>query len=363
MTDALAWMRDMKNEHQKRLTPFSSWKEKIAKPPAEIPWVVESMLVRGGLTMLVSEGGLGKSWMAAHIATMVAQGGAVHGQFETRSTGNVLWYDNENGTEENDRRVQLMVPKSFSNGEHDVYMREVPNFYFKANLEGVQKLRDDIEEVKPALIVIDSVVSIFYDEKSESNSNDVREVLDALVNTTKGIDNPPAFLLLHHAKKGGSDESEWPEYRGSSDLRSAVNFLITMRGRYEGKQKYVQFKWDKSRRGKQPEGVYEYTLIDRDVENHLDPLNPHKVVEYMPSNEPMSVYDEIVQHATGVLRLEGQLLDSHLIPMIQERYPSPPTKAFIQNQLYRAVHDDGTNIARHKDLKSKSVLRYLYELK
>jgi len=342
---------------------FSTWKEKLLKPLAEIPWVVDRLLVSGTPTLVFGEGGVGKSWFAAHIATSIVSGNSVHGEFPVSERGNVLWYDNENGADENDRRTQLLVDKGFSEFEHDVYMRETPQFHFVGNEAGFDQMRKDIIELSPRLCIVDSMISTLDGEMDENNAKDIRRLIDGIVRTTKDILNPPAFLFIHHSKKlADGSTSEWPEFRGSSDFQNAVGFLVAMRSRHEGGQDYVQFRWNKSRRGQMPKEVFEYSLQDKYYQNPEDVLDVREYVQYVPSAQPKSPYDELLDITRDVLLDNNKhLLEDHLFYFIMERFNKPPTKSHIQNFLYKAVNDKESKIVRNRDAETKS-FKFIYSL-
>ena len=337
---------------EKVLAPFSTWKDKLNKPTATIPWVVESMLVSGTSTLLVGEGGLGKSWFAAHAALCVVQGLKVHGEFNVQRCGNVLWYDNENGADENDRRTQLLAGNAYKQSPYDVYMREVPDFYFQATEKGLAQMRADIIELRPALVIVDSMISTFYDDMSDNDAKDVRRIMDGITSTMQGLSNPPAFLLLHHTKKN-DDDSEWPEFRGSSDFQNAVSFLITMRKH----EKSVQFRFDKSRRGKRPDGIFEYELVDS-VRNEGQ---PRQIVEYVPQARPVSFYEEIHKITEEIIR-DGENDEAEIIEAIQERFSSPPSKPTLKNMFYKLTSAEESLIVRTKVPEGKKMVWH-YQIK
>ena len=328
------FIKRRKDGVSREVPEFSTWKEKLQKPISKIPWVVDKLLVSGTPTLIYGEGGVGKSWFAAHIATCVVSGENVHDEFSVERQGNVLWYDNENGEDENDRRTQLLVNKDFSKHEHDVYMRETPKFQFIGDKEGFEQMRKDIVELQPKLCIVDSMISTLEGEMDENSAKDVRKLIDGIIKTTKDVESPPAFLFIHHSKKL-AEGSEWPEFRGSSDFQNAVGFLIAMRRRYEGGQDYVQFKWNKARRGRMPKEIYEYSLEDKIEENVVNPLKSREYVEYVPSEQPKSPYDELSEITRDVLTSNGRTLpEAVLLPLIAERFTKPPTSPYLNNFLY-----------------------------
>ncbi len=329
--------------------PFSTWKNKLLKPRQEIPWVVDKLLVSGMATIIAGPGGIGKSWFAAHIASAVATGNLVHNEFPTTSSGNVLWYDNENGAMENDRRTKLLIRDQFHKSPNDVYMREVPDHHFKANPEGLLQLKNDLAAVKPRLVIIDSMISTFYGDMSENDAGDVRTILDGITGTQKGLENPPAFLFLHHTKKNG--DSEWPEFRGSSDFKNAVSFMLTMRERRDAltSSGYAQFRWDKSRVGERPGEIFEYSLEDQD--------NGERVV-YTPTTSPPSKFDEIADIIKSILREKtGGVKGNNLYDLVAERFVSPPSKPYVNNALYQ-LSKDGKLHRYSEDIKKPTTFTY-----
>lgn len=272
------------------LSPLSRWSEYQNTIAVPINWVVDKILAAGDITILASEGGLGKSWKAAHIAMKVANGESVDGVFHVKQ-GNVLWYDNENGPDENamrcrnlDREIGFKGMKFKTN---DVYFQE---HHWIADDEGIETMRKRIVETNPVLIVIDSLVSIFPSGSSENSATDVRIVMDRLMEVLRFSDDgsirqqPIAALVLHHTKKESQNEQDaggWPTYRGSTDFKNACSFMIIMRGKEinlkDGtKETRVQSKWVKSRRGRMPKDIYEFALKDHGVED-----SPEHWVEYV----------------------------------------------------------------------------------
>lgn len=261
----------------------------MKKPPQPIDWVVERMLSAGDLTVMVGDGGVGKSWKAAHIAMKVTSGEMVDGEFKTKA-GTVLWFDNENGPDENDRRAWLLDRgKDFPQTRFNPYDVQFYEHYWRADEKGMDLLRALIKEVKPILIIFDSLVSILPEGKSENDAGEMRKVMDGISKTLRFDDDNNqrqqkiAGLILHHTKKDQTDygSDDWPVFRGSGDIKNAASFLITLRKKVfekEGKeQERIQFRWEKARRGKRLEDVYEHALID-----HGDPNTNEHWIEYQP---------------------------------------------------------------------------------
>ncbi len=261
------------NVEKSMVAPFerlTTWTSKMQKPPTEIEWVVDRMVSRGRISMMYGPGGIGKSMLATHIALSAIQGTKVLGEFPVIQ-GNVLWIDNENGEEENDRRAQLLDRMKRSNiGENNIYFSEIPEFCFKAKQVDFDHVSNLIDILRPSLVVIDSFVSILDGEDDENTAKDVRAIMDGLTRMIKlshasqgGLrESPPGLLLIHHAKKQ-EDTSQWPAFRGSSDIKSAVSVMLSMMGKKVDYGDRVRFRWEKMRNGIKPQDTYEYSVEDR----------------------------------------------------------------------------------------------------
>ena len=290
MPDAIVAALESRGSIKKQRQPFITWSANTAKAPGPIDWIVEDLIVAGDITIMAGDGGIGKSWKAAHIAMQVANGDQVDATFKTKQ-GNVLWYDNENGPEETKRRCFLL--------DRSKQSRETRFMDFDvlfscdtwiANEEGLNNLYDDIEKCNPSLIIFDSFVSILPEGCDENKATEVRKVLDDLMHTLRfnrdGTERttPVGCLILHHTKKSTdarAKEKDWPAFRGSSDIKNGCSFLIIMRENSfedkDGKDMHrIQFKLEKARRGRKNGNVYEYELVD-----HGDDTDPFRWVEYV----------------------------------------------------------------------------------
>lgn len=314
--------------------PLTNWREQEQKPAVPIDWVVEKMLTAGDTTALVSDGGLGKSWKAAHIAMQVANGEPVDGMFKTKQ-GNVLWFDNENGQDETDRRCKIL-----DRGQ----LRKSPrwqmcNVFFNTNHwtaddDGIALLHEYINEVAPVLVIFDSLVSVLPGGSSENDAAEMRSILDKISQAMRcnadgtPREMKPAALILHHTKKG-TEEGAWPEPRGSGDIKNACTFLMVMRPnifmRKDGtEEKRVQFRWVKSRRGKMDDNLYEYALVDHGV-----PDTAEHWVEYV-SHGKASNFTEYLEGKILLAFQEGEELSGK---QIGERVEHMPEQKNRRNEV------------------------------
>lgn len=253
----------------KIVTPTGSWREKLSAPLQDISWIVEGWLSNGDITLLYADGGTGKSWKAAHIAMCVANDRSVDEMFHVKQSGNVLWIDNENGPDESQRRAKLLDrSKYFDKWENDIRFLETG--HWRADEKGLNILTRLIEEHNPVLLVIDSLVSILPDGKSENSAEDMRSTIDGITETIRASVRPPACLILHHTRKQSSEEGgdRWPTFRGSGDIKNAATYTMVMRSnsfidKKGNERSTVQYRWEKVRRGRKDQNIYQFALVDR----------------------------------------------------------------------------------------------------
>jgi hypothetical protein len=195
-------------------------------------WIVKDVVKKGGLTMLVGEPGVGKSYAMLDLAACVALGTEWLGHETTQ--GKVCIVDEENGSDVLHERTHAVM---LGHNADDT----MPLSYFSntaLNLRDereTQTLYDFVEHFQPSLLILDSLADITAgaDENSVADMHRPIYVLHKLAQDT-GV----GIILLHHTNKAGG-------YRGSSALKGAVDIMIMLRQ----PEKLLQFTYAKARYG------------------------------------------------------------------------------------------------------------------
>ena len=193
----------------------------IDKPYEEPSWLVEDMLLEGGLSMLVAKPKIGKSTFARFLAASVAKGDLLLGRDVKQ--GPVIYIAMEEMESEATRHFRKMGIKN-----EPIYTRIA-----YAPEQAMKKLEYDVEKIKPALVIIDP---LFRFTKIR-DGNDYAEITRALAPILKLARSSDAHIIVvHHAGKGMRSGGD--EVLGSTALFGAVDCLISMK-RY-GKHRNVE---------------------------------------------------------------------------------------------------------------------------
>jgi hypothetical protein len=210
----------------------------VAREPAIVPagdwlrirqeaseWVVDGLVLRGGLTLLIGKPKTGKSTLARAIALAVALGRSILGRRVRQGPALLLAHPRED------------PPAAVREHLYRMGIREgdtVPLYV----ADGVQALGDVmewIEKTRPALIVIDTIARY----TSFEDVNDYTKVLAALEPIQDLARHyGTAVLALHHAPKTGDDRETIDSPLGSTALAGSAD--IVMRYRRTGDRRILQ---------------------------------------------------------------------------------------------------------------------------
>jgi len=230
-----------------------TWGELRSGDLMPVDWVVDRLIPARGAVVVGGDAGAGKSWFAMHIAQCIAAGAPVLGQFATIQ-GPVAYVDEESSEPLLKRRIQklaagLRVPD------------DIPvTFFVNHNVrvdedDSLAELLARLEEVKPRLIIFDSLVRIH--SKNENDATEMAKVMAKMreIETRLGC----AVMFTHHTRKQSMNNRAGQMLRGSSDIRAFVATHLFMRGTREPARKRIEH--DKSRVS-QPLDPFEIEIVD-----------------------------------------------------------------------------------------------------
>lgn len=186
----------------------------IATEPEPVPWIVENLVIRGGLTLLAGLAGQGKSLLAQAVALVAAgaEGGVAAGIVVRPSR--VLIVDAENGPEEIHRRLHALRLCREDASRLDVLAAE--DFQLDRDIE---VLASAIDQFRPSLLVLDGFRSL-WPVGDENKSDDVTVVLQHLRQVIRRT--RVGALLIHHSPKSGQT------YRGSSAIAACADLAFVL---------------------------------------------------------------------------------------------------------------------------------------
>jgi hypothetical protein len=196
---------------------FKSTKE-VLSAPSNPDWLVKKVLERGGLSMLIGEPGVGKSFLVIDLAVSIALGQPWLG-FSTKQ-GAVFVIAGEGHAGFNQRLKAIEKHRACS-------LSEIPLFFSSAAIslteeESVVYARSEIDRLSaehgpPSLIIIDTLHRNFGGG-DENSAKDISKMLQIVDSCLRGAEQTCAVMLVHH-----SGHSERSRARGSSSLFGAMD--------------------------------------------------------------------------------------------------------------------------------------------
>jgi putative DNA primase/helicase len=193
----------------------------LFRPVPSVDWVVENVVVGGEATLLIADGGAGKSFFALAMSLAVASGEPFIG-CKVRQ-GDVI-YDDEEGSPD------LALQRLAQLGATDEQKRRLHylNFAGVDMVKHPERLIEDAKQIKPALIVIDSHSKVSRNASDENSNTELGRVWDdgflKLARETKA-----AVLVIHHTNGSGGS-------RGASQIRNSADQALTMQKQPDGSQ-------------------------------------------------------------------------------------------------------------------------------
>lgn len=202
------------------------------QPQPPTPWVVEDLLVAGGLSILFGESGAKKTWMALDLVCAVAGGQPWLGR--TVMPTPVLIVDEESGRRRLAARLGDTLRGHDLDGITPIFATTMEAYNF-TKPEDVNSVAAYISATGARLCVVDSLAATFGGA-DENAVAEVQPIMSALRLVAER--NECHVSLLHHANRLGA-------YRGSSALKAAVDLMLLVHSEQDSLD--IKFTVEKSR--------------------------------------------------------------------------------------------------------------------
>lgn len=189
-------------------------------PVPPVKWVVGNMVVGGEVTLLVADGGAGKSYFALAMSLAVASGD--HFLDCPVKQGRVIYVDEEGSPDLALQRLHALG----ASGEQKKNL-DYLNFRGVDLVNHPEKLLEDAKAVKPVLIVIDSHAKVTRMGEENSN-NEMSRVWDEGF-TPLARETMAAVLVIHHTAAAWSEKP-----RGATQIRNSADQVLTMKKQEDG---------------------------------------------------------------------------------------------------------------------------------
>lgn len=176
-------------------------------------WLLGGMLAQATTTLLIADGGVGKTKLLYDLLYCIANGENWNGFPATSDGRRVLIYQ---GDESKHDMLQALNKRGFKPGTE---VRERTEVRFGWNTDAMPTLYQDAAEFKPAIVMIDSLTFAnrysLYDENRTEYSRPILELNKFAAET--GIQ----VVVVHHTNRNG-------QARGSTAIKNAVSEVIKL---------------------------------------------------------------------------------------------------------------------------------------
>ena len=214
-----AVLQEVPKEHRNKFLDFMHTGADIEKiPPTR--WQLKGKLVRGGLSALYSEPGLGKSFVAIDMSMAAVLGEQWWGEHFSENC-KVLYIAAERHAEVADR-VRAACKK------RGISTRQLENFTLIASPRPPHVANDLVDlieiaqKIKPDLIIFDTFARMTLDS-DENSTKDMGRIVEDFLQVIHAAGEQCSGLIVHHA---GKDKSKG--MRGNTALLGAVDAVLKL---------------------------------------------------------------------------------------------------------------------------------------
>lgn len=177
----------------------------------EPTFIIDQILIEGTVSVLGAYTGVGKSIVSLSIIKSILTGDPLWGRYSVIKKGPVLLVDEETPKPFLRERVEKMV----FDEKLPIYFLHFQDVRLDTD-EHYKALMARVEEVKPILIVIDSLIRVHRQKEDDSMQ------MSYVVGRLRKIANwGTTVLVVHHHKKGQGPLSQ--RLRGSSDIPGGID--------------------------------------------------------------------------------------------------------------------------------------------
>ncbi|GJQ48030.1 MAG: AAA family ATPase [Candidatus Kuenenia stuttgartiensis] len=189
----------------------------LSEVEEETDWLIEGLLPSGGFSVITAKPKVGKSTLVKQMALHIAKGDPF---LDRRCVqGAVIYLALEDKRAEIRKHLKAMG----MTGDDPFYL-----YSGGAPLDAIKRITADIANIKPVLLVIDTLFRLIR-LKDGNSYNEVTNALDPLIQLARS--SGVSILAIHHSKKGESDVEDC--LLGSTAIFGSVDTTILLK-RYEG---------------------------------------------------------------------------------------------------------------------------------
>lgn len=291
---------------------------------AEQPkWIWYPYIPLGTIVLLVGDPGVGKTYIALWIASVLSNGGKFpfdyDNQNENFGPSNVIFQNGEDGVSYTlKQRLELLNADS----KHIFMIDESDNMF---KLDDLALFEESLKRLNPKLVIIDPIQRYIPDGKSMDKANDVRSALSPIRDLAEKYNC--TIIIIMHRNKGSKSPSLYRAL-GSIDFVGTARSMLTV----EEKNSIKYIKHDKSSMG----------VIGNSIQYEIN-NNGLEIIDVINPNELENNQDKKIEKAIAFLK--SALKDGYM-PSLELSYQAEEQE-ISKSTLKRAKKKLGIEVVQH----------------
>ncbi len=205
--------------------------ELAALEVTEDPWMLDGLLIEGGLNLVAGEFASGKTFCVLDLAIGAASGGMAWGRKVKPST--VLYFGADNSRSNLVRRVRALAEGRGIDPPHETLTFDLSPLDLSTSA-GMAVIREAIAEHQADLVIVDAVIRYLgaLDENAAADIGRLMAGFRDMANATGAT-----IVLIHHLRKLSGQLTKTKiadRIRGSGDFLGAVDSAVVLSTKGEG---------------------------------------------------------------------------------------------------------------------------------
>ena len=274
------------------------------RTPKKTDWLWEPYILRGNLTAIVGEGGVGKSYFTSWLAATISSGGFVPFKPYRFHMERVFL---QNGEDDVDSTT---LPRLISNGANTNNIGFFTEDKKILCVQQIDRIEDLLKEYKPALVIFDPIQA-YLGNINMNAMLDVRNSLKPLQKLAQKYNT--AIVIIMHTNKNTGTTKATNRVMGSYDFIAACRTVLMIENDPENREVKL-FMPLKSNLMKECE---KHTLSFRIIDSgklewlkNLGYVNPNEIL-FENNNSTINKSDKAEQYILGILS-RGEILGTEL---------------------------------------------------
>ena len=183
----------------------------------ERKWRVQGLLLENGCGMISGDAKIGKTWLSLDLGASVASGKPFLGKFPVGKGRVLLWLREDPPNEIEMQMRSVCAYHNLDQRNLDIIMGDPTEEVNLEKEEDQQRFLAVIDELKPALVVLDTFASFFGGD--ENSAQDVKRATRFILRVARATGT--AILVTHHMKKNKTGgKSAGDKMRGNGELHA-----------------------------------------------------------------------------------------------------------------------------------------------